>query len=266
MSPKPFLENSTPDPTPKDDLEFCPDCQQFAWRDLGHDCPARAFMRWRPIRNAIICSVVIFGLLAATGLVYVHTAKGAERATPRLSTRPGSTRLPGRGPLDEPKRTKHATPAEAGADVERQQAVTQVQPIARPAGLLQAREQCPDTSSITECRAALRRALASIEWQRHARLHQGAYGVQHALRLAAALYGVPLSELRGVGMCESHLTPTSKNRTSTAAGVFQFLDSTWARAGIPGFSVYDPYANILAAARLVKTDGSWREWSCGYAA
>lgn len=114
------------------------------------------------------------------------------------------------------------------------------------------------------------KAEAALAWQKAQRVtdakHATGYGVMHALRLASALYGVPLSQLVGVGTCESHLTPTSQNRSSTAAGLFQFLDSTWARAGVPGFSVYDPYANALAAARLVKADGGWHEWSCAFAA
>lgn len=145
-------------------------------------------------------------------------------------------------------------------------AETQPSPMLRPVGLLQARAQCPPAASLVECRAALRRALAAVVWQQKARRDDArrarGYGVDHALRLAAAIYGVPLGELRSVGSCESHLQPTSKNRTSSAAGLFQFLRSTWARAGVPGFSAFDPYANAIAAARLVHTDGSWREWSC----
>lgn len=177
-----------------------------------------SFMRWRAIRNALVCSLVIFGLLALAGLVWVHAVQAREGITPK--------------------------------------------PIQRPVGLIQARHQCPDDSSITECRAALRRALAAVEWQRHARLHQPPYGVDHAVRLAAAIYGVPLYEMRAVGTCESHLHARSKNRSSTASGLFQFLDSTWTRAGIPGFSVFDPYANAIAAARLVTRDHGWHEWSC----
>lgn len=143
---------------------------------------------------------------------------------------------------------------------------TQVQPVAAPQSLLRARQACPNGASPVTCRAALRRAYAAVSWQQKARRddarRSGTYGVQHALRLASALYGVPLAQLEAVGSCESHLQATSKNRTSTAAGVFQFLDSTWARAGVPGFSPFDPYASALAAARLVVKDGSWREWQC----
>lgn len=114
------------------------------------------------------------------------------------------------------------------------------------------------------------KAAAAVAWQRHERVRDTeratGFGVMHALRLASALYDIPVGQLVGVANCESHLDPNAKNRTSTASGLLQFLDSTWARAGLPGFSVFDPYANALAAARLVKQDGSWREWQCGWAA
>lgn len=138
------------------------------------------------------------------------------------------------------------------------------QPI--PAALARARAACPATTTIVECRGRLREAYQALQWTQKARRDDArrakGYGVDHALRLASALYGVPLAQMRSVGACESHLHAGSKNSSSSAAGVFQFLDSTWARAGVPGFSVYDPYANVLAAARLVRLDGSWREWSC----
>jgi hypothetical protein len=144
------------------------------------------------------------------------------------------------------------------------------EPIPEPGSLARARAACPKTATRTCYLTALRHAYEAIDWQKHARANDArrnhGYGVQHALRLASAMFGVPLSQLENVGQCESHLEPTERNRTSTASGLFQFLDSTWTRAGLPGFSVYDPYANALAAARLVKADGGWREWSCGFAA
>lgn len=85
--------------------------------------------------------------------------------------------------------------------------------------------------------------------------------VDYALRLASSAYGVSLGELYTVARCESRLTATAQNRSSTAAGLFQFLDSTWASQGMDGFSVYDPVANALAAARIVRREG-WRQWVC----
>lgn len=141
-----------------------------------------------------------------------------------------------------------------------------VHPIPRPVGLLDAKRICSDATPRVECRAALRRQIAATAWQRDARLadtrRAKTYGVMHALRIAAAIYGVPLAQMVAQASCESHLNPRAKNTSSTASGLLQFLDSTWTRAGLPGFSVFDPYANAIAAARLVHTDGSWREWSC----
>ena len=107
-----------------------------------------------------------------------------------------------------------------------------------------------------------------IAWQKKARLDavrardKHGYGVDHAIRLAAAVFGVSEVEMRRIGECESHLDPLARNQHSNASGLFQMLSSTWARVGIRGFSVFDPYANAFAAARLRVLDGSWREWAC----
>lgn len=85
---------------------------------------------------------------------------------------------------------------------------------------------------------------------------------KYAIKLASNALGVPEWQMRSVAWCESRLNPWAKNRSSTAAGLFQFLDSTWARSGMAVFSVYDPLANALAAAKTVRADGGWRQWSC----
>lgn len=87
--------------------------------------------------------------------------------------------------------------------------------------------------------------------------------VQEALRLASVAYRVPLREIRAVTWCESRWNPRAQNSTSTAAGLAQFLDSTWARTPYRSESVYSAHANALAAGWLWKANGgSWREWSC----
>ncbi len=68
---------------------------------------------------------------------------------------------------------------------------------------------------------------------------------------------------------ESQWNPNAQNRWSTAAGLGQFLNTTWARTpqGRAGLSVFDPYANIDAFGWMVHGGGSWREWqavSMGY--
>jgi soluble lytic murein transglycosylase-like protein len=95
--------------------------------------------------------------------------------------------------------------------------------------------------------------------------------VEYAFHLAGDLFGIPLNlsrgvsegELRSVSYCETGGTfnPFAKNRSSSASGMMQFLDSTWANQGLPRFSVFDPIANILAAARIVAGEG-WHQWAC----
>ena len=85
-----------------------------------------------------------------------------------------------------------------------------------------------------------------------------------AIRAASIAYGVPRGEMIAVSYCETggDFNPRSLNRSSGAAGLFQFLRATWARTPYRGFDRFDAYANALAAAWLVRKDGGWREWTC----
>ena len=67
--------------------------------------------------------------------------------------------------------------------------------------------------------------------------------------------------------CESNGDPKARNRSSGAGGLFQHLPSAWAKraagAGVPGASIYDPEANIAAAAHLLYgPGGGWKHWVC----
>lgn len=70
--------------------------------------------------------------------------------------------------------------------------------------------------------------------------------------------------------CESGGNPSAKNRTSSAAGLFQFLRSTWDRGPAPALglgsydsgAVYDPETNIRAAAWLYANWGGTSQWEC----
>ncbi len=65
--------------------------------------------------------------------------------------------------------------------------------------------------------------------------------------------------------CESGGNPNATNRSSGAAGLFQFLPRYWAgraaNAGFAGTSPYDPTANVATAAWLLKTGGE-AHWEC----
>lgn len=61
--------------------------------------------------------------------------------------------------------------------------------------------------------------------------------------------------------CESQGDPTAQNPTSSAGGLFQFIDSTWAFTPYGHLPKYDPIANIQAAAWLFYEDGP-SHWVC----
>jgi hypothetical protein len=80
--------------------------------------------------------------------------------------------------------------------------------------------------------------------------------ITEAIRLATIAYPA-LSQERAWQIVEheSLMMPDpahAKNPSSTASGLFQFLDSTWAATpyGKAGMSVWSPYASALAAGYL----------------
>lgn len=64
--------------------------------------------------------------------------------------------------------------------------------------------------------------------------------------------------------CESGGDPNAQNASSGAAGLFQHIPRYWAERaasiGLPGASIFDPVANVAAAAYLVYTEG-WSPWA-----
>ncbi len=85
----------------------------------------------------------------------------------------------------------------------------------------------------------------------------------YAIKLASRAFGIPERDMRRVAYCESRFNPFVKNPNSMASGLFQFLDSTWASTPFHvAFPVWDPVANALAAAQIVRADGGWRQWVC----
>jgi muramidase (phage lysozyme) len=66
-----------------------------------------------------------------------------------------------------------------------------------------------------------------------------------------------------VANCESGFHPEVHNKTSTASGLFQFLDSTW-KSQSAKYEVYtlkdDPYGQIEVATRMI-ADGGIGHWN-----
>lgn len=83
--------------------------------------------------------------------------------------------------------------------------------------------------------------------------------VREAISLACNVYGSCSTLWRKAG-CESHYSPTAQN-ASGAAGLFQFLPSTWASTPFAAFSIWSPYANALAAGWM-HAHGRSGEWVC----
>lgn len=82
-----------------------------------------------------------------------------------------------------------------------------------------------------------------------------------------------VQEAMRVMACESSGNPLAENDHSTATGLFQFLDGTWAWMSVPagwgGASRFNPEANIAVAAYLVEYSvrtghpgGAWGHWEC----
>src|SRR5262245_28963853 len=82
---------------------------------------------------------------------------------------------------------------------------------------------------------------------------------------AAAEYGVPAWRMHRVARCESGYFAGALNRASGAAGVYQWVPSTWRTAapaaGFFGSSPFDAVANVYTAAHWMAR-GMWHWWAC----
>ena len=97
------------------------------------------------------------------------------------------------------------------------------------------------------------------------------WGVEQWRSLVVAYWPPELVEwaLR-IMACESGGDPGARNPSSSAAGLFQFLRSTWDRGPAPALglgsydsgAVYDPALNVMAAAWLYANWGGASQWSC----
>lgn len=117
------------------------------------------------------------------------------------------------------------------------------------------------------------RGLSAATWA--ARYRQRTRQLQHARRvlftsptvveainLACATYG-HCTTLWRKARCETGGTysPRALNSSSHAAGLFQFLSSTWRSTPYGRFSVFSPYASALAAGWM-HSAGRGSEWAC----
>lgn len=76
--------------------------------------------------------------------------------------------------------------------------------------------------------------------------------VKAAIDLAAANHGIPPEYMYAMAAQESGFNPDARAGTSSAKGLYQFIDATGAQYGLDESNVFDPVANADAAARFYK--------------
>ena len=110
--------------------------------------------------------------------------------------------------------------------------------------------------------ARAERASLSLALRRQRRVLLRRPQVVEAINLACAAYGF-CSTLWRKARCETGGTFSAgaHNTSSGAAGLFQFLPSTWASTPFARLSVWSPYANALAAGWMHSV-GRGGEWTC----
>jgi hypothetical protein len=84
-----------------------------------------------------------------------------------------------------------------------------------------------------------------------------------AIRLASIAYGVDQGQMMAIASCETggSFNRYSKNPSSSASGLFQFLTGTFAGTPYGRESIWSPYANALAAGWMM-AHGRRGEWVC----
>jgi muramidase (phage lysozyme) len=78
----------------------------------------------------------------------------------------------------------------------------------------------------------------------------------------SAVYGIDPATPKCIAFKESGYNQFSKNRKSTASGVFQYLTSTWKQTdeGKAGMNVFDAEANVKAAIKYMAVHNSTQPW------
>jgi len=84
------------------------------------------------------------------------------------------------------------------------------------------------------------------------------YSVAEMIVREAEKHGINPAAAIKIANCESKLDPNAKNKYSSAKGVYQFIDSTW--ANYCEGDVLDPSDNIVCFMELYPIHPSW--WQC----
>lgn len=85
--------------------------------------------------------------------------------------------------------------------------------------------------------------------------------VEAAIAAAAEKYGVPVDTMRVIAQLESGGNPSAKNPSSSAGGLYQFIDSTAGQYGLE--NRYDAGAAADAGARFARDNAAYLSKSLG---
>lgn len=97
----------------------------------------------------------------------------------------------------------------------------------------------------------------------HSGRHYSPEEVVELIKSYSQQYGISADIPLRIAKCESGYNQYSKNKSSTASGVFQYLASTWKGTdqGKAGMSVFDPDANVKAAVSYIAIHKSTSPWN-----
>lgn len=124
----------------------------------------------------------------------------------------------------------------------------------------------------TACALTTGCTATQLQWWRDADVDEQRAVVEHIIRSAADEFAVSADTMLALAQCESGMRPGAKNPRSSAAGLFQYLDTTWASArhrlydrGIEAEpysaeQVWDPVAQARTTASVIAEGGWW--WEC----
>ncbi len=124
-------------------------------------------------------------------------------------------------------------------------------------------ESCnPDTSPAQQPIVQAQLAAAALTVPGYAGKTYSKEEVEQLIVQYSEIYGINSATPKCIAFRESGYNQFSKNRRSTASGVFQYLSSTWKHTdeGKAGMNVFDAEANVKAAVKYMATHKSTQPW------
>ena len=120
----------------------------------------------------------------------------------------------------------------------------------------------PDTSAALQPIVQAQLAAATLTVPGYSGKLYSKEEVEQLIVHYSAVYGINSNTPKCIAFRESGYNQFSKNRRSTASGVFQYLNSTWRHTdeGKAGMNVFDAEANVKAAVKYMAVHKSTQPW------